>query len=517
LTGCHWGAKAARGNGILPSLFNHGGTGVPHIIFFKAILAAIILLLVYRPAWSTPPNIIGTYDGTVTENEFNCGTNSPGNPPLAAGGTDTDTLTLTISSQSGSNFSGSGSQSGDPDETISISFNGTVDDAGNISGSFTSSATFPGGSISSSGTFSGNISDGVMDLMASGSESTTGGFIACDFTLNGTLTLISSGGIIVNPEITPSTTLTAPLLLNTHIKTVTTNLGTRISDILRGVNPGLQLVDNGLRYTADSGLNAGDLPFNYGAWASYSYSDYDNDLSSTAFDGHTHSVLAGVDFAPWENTVLGIALGYENSDIDTRFNRGNQETDGFTVAPYFGWLLNDILSIDASVGWSWLDNDQFRTPLGTTTRITSSPDGDRWFGMLNLNGATTWNNWILGARTGFLVAKNTTDAFVESDGTTVAEVESRLGQLNIGGDIAYSLGEWEPFARLIYEYDYQLTEITVVGGGPQPSNDDDNFVVGAGIRYFNANGWTGNLEWNKRLGREDFDEDTITITIRGEF
>jgi len=497
----------------LSSQPDHRETGNPHIGLFQVLLTAIVLLLVCKPAYSTP-DIIGTYQGTVTDNEFNCGTNSPGNPPLASGGTDTDTLILTISTQSGSNFSGSGSQSGDPGEIANVTFSGTVDSAGNINGTFNVNGPDP--SETSSGTFSGSISNGVMNLSASGSQSRSDGGIACDFTLTGTLTL-TGGDLVVNPAITPSTTLTAPLLLNTHIKTVTTNLGTRISDILRGVNPGLQLVDNGLRYTADTGLNAGDLPLSYGAWASYSYSDYDNDLSSTAFDGHTHSALAGVDFTPWENTVLGIALGYENSDVDTRFNRGNQETDGFTIAPYFGWLLNDILSIDASIGWSWLDNDQFRTAPGTTTRITSSPDGDRWFGMFNLNGVTTWDHWILGARTGFLVAKNTTDAFVESDGTAVTEIDSKLGQWNIGGNIAYSLGEWEPFARLSYEYDYRLTEITVVGGGPQPSNDDDNFVVGAGVRYFNANGWTGNLEWNKRLGREDFDEDVLSLTIRGEF
>jgi hypothetical protein len=37
------------------------------------------------------------------------------------------------------------------------------------------------------------------------------------------------------------------------------------------------------------------------------------------------------------------------------------------------------------------------------------------------------------------------------------------------------------------------------------------------VRYFGANGISGNLEWNKRLGREDFDEDTISLTIRAEF
>jgi len=43
---------------------------------------------------------------------------------------------------------------------------------------------------------------------------------------------------------------------------------------------------------------------------------------------------------------LGVAFGYDNGDIDTTFNQGNQDTDSYTIAPYFGALLTDTLSID---------------------------------------------------------------------------------------------------------------------------------------------------------------------------
>ncbi|MDZ7737049.1 MAG: hypothetical protein U5P41_13845 [Gammaproteobacteria bacterium] len=63
---------------------------------------------------------------------------------------------------------------------------------------------------------------------------------------------------------------------------------------------------------------------------------------------------------------------------------------------------------------------------------------------------------------------------------------NRLSQLQIGGDVAYSLGQFEPFTRLTYEYDVAVTEITVVGGWPQPSHDRDGSVFGLGVRYFGA-------------------------------
>ena len=323
--------------------------------------------------------------------------------------------------------------------------------------------------------------------------------------------------LIVNPAIAPSTALTDQAVLNTQVTTITSDLNARISSALRGTGPGAQRTANGLMFKGESGLNAGDGAIGYGAWISYAYSDYENDFSFTAFDGDTHSVLAGFDIAPWENTLFGIAVGYESTDIDTTFNGGNQETDGYTIAPYFGALLTDTWSVDFSFGYSNLDTDQFRIAPGIGTVVTSSPDADRWFGSFNLNGLTTYGNWIIGGRMGTLYAQTDQDAFTESSGTVIAASKTELGQWNLGADVAYSYGEWEPYARASYQRDWNQTEVTLIGVNRQPSNDDDDVLVGAGIRYFGAKGISGNFEWIKRLGRNDFDEDTFAISIRAEF
>ena len=175
-------------------------------------------------------------------------------------------------------------------------------------------------------------------------------------------------------------------------------------------------------------------------------------------------------------------------------------------APYFAALLTDIWSVDFSFGYSSLDIDQVMAK-----GVTSSTDADRWFWSLNLNGLTTWDNWILSGRMGTLWARNSIDAFVDSASTSWAESNSKLGQWSVAGEAAYSLGEWEPYARLTYEYDYSLTSFVTFPRSP--SNDRDNFLIGAGVRYFSINGLSGNLEWYKRLGRQDFDEDTIYVIL----
>ncbi|MCG8324996.1 MAG: autotransporter outer membrane beta-barrel domain-containing protein, partial [Thiotrichales bacterium] len=204
------------------------------------------------------------------------------------------------------------------------------------------------------------------------------------------------------------------------------------------------------------------------------------------------------------------------SETDTSFNNGNLESDGYTVSPYFGVLLSDSWSLDASFGFSSIDNDQFRTDPVTGARITSDPDTDRFYFAGNLNGITYIDNWIIGGRIGALFARSKTEDFIESDNTQVGERVTKLGQLRIGGDVAYSYNNWEPYVSALYEYDFQLDEIQLTDG-LQPANDSDDVFFSAGLRFYGNTGLTANLEYSKRFLREDFDEDSFTLTIRYDY
>lgn len=463
--------------------------------FYFALVIGLFFL-VNSPLALATPDFNGTFSGTVSGIE-NCP--GPTSNPFSG------SVTLNIT-QSGSSFTGSGSVVDEgtfPIENLS----GSIDAQGNVSGSF--DIIEPGVVIAN--TFSGTLSGDTLSISGSWADQ---GPPNCSGTFSGTLTR-GGGGVLITPE-TPSSVLTAPMLLNSQVKAITGDLNARIGDVLRGTAIGPRKTASGFMWGGQSGLNAGDGMASYGLWGSYSYSDFENDFAGTAFDGNRHNLLGGFDISPWEKTVFGVAVGYENSDIDTGFNQGNQEADGYTIAAYAGHLLNEPWSIDASIGYSNIDSDQFRTDLGTGARITSSPSSERWFATLNFNGFKRWENWLIGGRIGLLYARNVQESFRESNGALTSQFTSELGQWSIGGDVAYSLDKFEPFVRLTYENDFQMTEFAS-STGSQPSNDYDNFLFGAGLRYFGANGLTGNLEWNKRLGRDDFDEDTITATLRMDF
>jgi len=449
-------------------------------------------------------NVIGSYAGTVQYDETACS-----GPPVSS--SETAATTMTITKLAANSFNGNGIISFSDGEKDAL----FLDIAGTTTTTFffTWTETGIGNPFSGSGSGTGSITPSG-DLTISGTGSESGGSL-CSLAFSGTLNK-ASGDTISSSS--PSTAGTEGAVAYIQAQQQSREVSNAAIGWLHGNRSnGLYGVQNQFKLEGAAGLNAGDgATTPYGVWGSYSYSDYDNDLSSTAFDGDTHSFLGGIDFGFWENTVMGVAFGYDNGDIDTTFNGGHQDSDTYTIVPYFAALLTDTLSLDFNIGYSYVDYDQFRTLSGTTTRVSSSPDADRWFGALNLNGLFYHDNWIFGTRVGALWTKSVIDSFTESNGSVVAESRSKAGTVVVGGDVAYSYNNFEPFVNLSYQYDFQLREISVTTG-PQPANDDDDILMTAGVRYYNDNGISGNLEYTKRFERDNFDEDRISLIVRGDF
>lgn len=488
------------------------------------VMARLVLVFFFMATFfispvvnATVPNISGTYTGILQGTESSCGI-FPGGPftggpfPLDK---ESIILTFTLIDQNTGAFTGSGTAS----DGATITLTGVIDAAGIVTaGGFTATET---GTVTTSGSFGGSQFSGntfIFSGTGADSTSTPGEDICLSITISTTLTRSGGGNLVIIPEVTNSATLTNVQTLNVQVQGITNEVGSRIGNILRGTGIGFNLKENSVKLEGKAnGINAGDgIATGFGAWASYSYSDFENDFVSLAFEGNRHNALMGIDYSPRENMVLGVALGYELSDIDTAINQGNIETDGYSIIPYVGFLINDVLSVDGSFGYTHIRSDQFRTDPGTGAIITSSPDSNRIFGMVNMNGLWLHGNWIFGANAGLLWADNYQEDFFESNGAFVDDQETQLRQYRIGGNIAYTLQEYEPFLSLNYSRDFKMTEITVATG-PQPSNDNDDYLFGAGVRYFGNNGVSGNLEYSKRFDRDNFDEDTISLTVRVDY
>ena len=438
----------------------------------------------------TPPSILGSYSG------INNGTDSGCTIP-ADNGTYSDPATIAITSQSGTSFSGNYTDAygGDP-------ITGTII---NVNGDF--SFTYPNGSGS------GTYSSGTVSVSYSGTDPADGCTSTGTFTGTG-------GNPVVSPTTAPSTSVTTQQTLTTNITTFTTAVVQRLTTVRTKNNTkGATKVGNGFMLQDGAGMSSGDaMDGTLGIWGSINYSDSENDFSTTSFDSKRSTLMVGVDMSPVDNLVLGLAVGYENSDTDTKFNGGEVNSNGLTFIGYGTYAIDETFSVDLVGGVSQINVSQFRLDPDTAAKISSSTDSDRLFFSGNLNASREYDNWFVTARAGMLWATEGQTGFTESNGSVIANSEFGLGQLRVGGEAAYLMAsDWEPYGSLTLEYDYRITDVDYAPGVVAPSVDRTGAVMGLGVRYFGKDGITGNFEYSTVLGRDNYSEDSINMTLRAEF
>lgn len=447
----------------------------------------------------TVPNVVGTYVGTLTDVDTLCN-NSADN------GTSQFTATLNITKQVGNNIDGNGTTNDGDSFTFT---NGSVNQSSSIT---FIQFTFSGSNSIDGTTFSGFFSADLINNSLSLGTVSGSGSDGCNFALSGTLA--RSSGNAVGPD-APGIVGTTVTDLRTQVLAYSGQIGTRVQDALRGTLAGPRRVAGGFMLEGTTGRAAGEGFDALGVWGSYSRSEFDNSFAATAFDGHRNNFLFGADISPLDSVVVGLAFGYEDSNTTTTFNAGEAGTNGWTLAPYAGVVFGDNWSLDASVGYSNVNTDQFRTAAGT--RVSSSVDGQRFFVSTNLTGTYTFDQLTLSPSAGWTLARSFQDSFTETDGSSHGNRVSRIEQWRIGGEAAYGWKDFEPFARATYEHDYSFTKIKVATG-TQPANDNDDVLFAAGVRYFSpTSGLTGAFEWNRRLSRSQFGEDLFNFTLRMDF
>ena len=333
----------------------------------------------------------------------------------------------------------------------------------------------------------------------------------CNFT--GSITVSRGASAGVDPENSAGNAVTTQTEVDSFARGQPLANSNRIRNILRGGGTNVQASANGLTLSGMSAGEGNSMPV--GAWFGYSYTDTENDFSTTAFTSTRHSALFGLDAMPTDDLLLGVSVGIERVDVNTRFNSGEQDLTAITVSPYLGLLINDWLTLDATVGIGDVNNDQFR--LQGTTRINSEVDSIRWFANTNLAATYSSDALHLTGLAGLLWVTQRDDDFFESNGQFTQDAHYNVGRALLGGEIAYSIGAWEPYASGLFEYDFTSTSQQYAAGVVAPRNDQTDVLFSAGLRYFGNNDISGALEYNTLFGRRDLDEYSINASIRWDF
>ena len=272
---------------------------------------------------------------------------------------------------------------------------------------------------------------------------------------------------------------------------------------------------------SDTGLAAGTGFQNLSAWTSYSRISTDNEHQPTLSSGGTNLFLFGVDSLIRDDLVLGMAFGVEDTSIETFFNAGEQEVSGVTFAPYAAFLINDHFSVDASIGYSNNEIQQFRLDsVNLTSLINGDTNSDRFFYSFNLNYYRAMSRWLFNSRLGVIYAEEDIDAVVETGGPdafTSAARTIHFGQFVAAFELAYSAGNFEPYLMAAYENDFKREDLLLNSTQAAPANDENGFRLGLGFRYLYSDSLSVNFNWDKQFDRDDFDTHVLSMSARVSF
>ena len=256
----------------------------------------------------------------------------------------------------------------------------------------------------------------------------------------------------------------------------------------------------------------------WNAWFGYSRNDIAYEYAPLKSDGDVDVYLAGVDYTLKSNIVIGLAIAVDRSDIKlkgTSFGAagGTMDGDGTTYTFYAGIPLNKNWTADLSAGWG-------KTEVTTKvfgTKGEMDDDRSTFVGGLSyrqLFGAD--NKWMLTGRGGYIYVKDRLGSYTLSNGTFVPSGKVEVSQARIGGQAAYNMGMFVPYAGLSYIYDFKEPNQAPIGG-IKADNDRDGMQGTIGIRFSVPNGFYGGLQYSSEFSRDEVKNDQWMLNFGTRF
>lgn len=313
---------------------------------------------------------------------------------------------------------------------------------------------------------------------------------------------------------------------------------------------GRQLANLFNELSAKSGVAAGDSnESRLGGFINGTFvmGDKDGTDNVHGFDFDTQGITFGLDYLVDNRMVLGVALGYVDSEVDFDNNRGELESDGYSLTLYGSYFEAGRFYLDTSVTYGENDYDQERdiryTLGGVEVNQTAKADfdGEQWDVLVSAGYDFRQGGLTIGPVGRLEYIKTEVDSYREqatSPGAgsgfmlAIDSQEFESVTLSLGGEALYtSSHDWgvlQPQITVEWVHEFEENDDVVRGrflgdlSGttfrlPTDETDEDYFNLGIGVSLFYARGLSMYLHYQTVLDFEDLDHETINAGIRLEF
>ena len=286
----------------------------------------------------------------------------------------------------------------------------------------------------------------------------------------------------------------------------------------------------GGRSSAGRGAATGDVLQEKGLWLQALHSDADQDMRDgiAGYDADSKGIAIGADGKLNEQTTLGLAYSY--LDTDVRSDDGNKtQVDSHALTAYASWQDGPWF-VDGSLTYGVNDNESKRYVAGTEAK------GDYDSDLVGVNALAGYvyrlnDSVLLEPRVAARYSNVDIDSYREKGSAAALDVGAarfEVGELGAGvrmaGAFALGQGTLEPEAKLMAYHDVigdktDSTSSFTLGGTPFVTNGAspvrDSYEAGVGVTYkLGALSVGASYDY---LGKTDFNADTFNAKVRYDF
>jgi outer membrane autotransporter protein len=258
--------------------------------------------------------------------------------------------------------------------------------------------------------------------------------------------------------------------------------------------------------------------------------------NQSGFDVRSKGLTIGGDYRFPGNHILGAAIGFLRADADLNDGAGDQEAKGYSISLFGEWVPVENAYVDVAVNFGKNKYDSVRrTTDAVPLEFTSNPRGDQ-FGISVSGGYQFYRQALTLAPYGRIEYFDVKiDAFQESgaeDGAlSVGSQRYKVTVLSIGGQASYAIstswGVVVPYVRAEYQHqantDAKDVSVQLLGTSLALSNlptglADKNYGnVSLGATVSTSPAFSGFFNYQRLLGKQDFDSDRFTLGLRYDF
>lgn len=349
------------------------------------------------------------------------------------------------------------------------------------------------GAISGAG-FGGGISGGF-----------TGGNLGAGGFAPGGSSGVPSGFGVQGGGTVPNTPAAPPGRNNTNYYDNPGQQNPRLEEALMGAGRRFALPGQG-KETGIGGAPVAPKWNGYFAWARNSIG---NDFAPIKNSGKVENVTLGVDYTFSNKLIVGLSATGSRADVDIQaVTGGKMEGRGTTYAPYVALPLNQNWSVDASYGFG-----RTKMTYKDTTQTANFNSDMSLFTVGTTYRRIIGERWMISGRASYMDVGSNIDAYtLTAANVLVPSNKVTLGQMRLGGLVAYNAGSVIPFAGLTYINDLSGTKIGTIQG-QTAADDKDAWQASLGLRFATPMGVYGSVQYSTDKGRSQVKNDGVQMNL----